>query len=70
MTLQNEREWVSFLGQQGLSKDEADRILSNYHVEDSPIDLWTHLQLLKGAGFNSVEVAWKRSNFAVYVGIK
>ena len=70
MTLQNECEWTSFLTEQGLSKDEVDRILSNYHVEDSPIDLWTHLQLLNRAGFSSVEVVWKRSNFAVYAGVK
>ena len=70
MTLQNECEWTSFLNEQGLSKNEVDRILSNYHVEDSPIDLWTHLQLLNRAGFGSVEVVWKRSNFAVYAGVK
>ncbi len=70
MTLQNEKEWASFLKQQGLSEDEAQRILSNYHIEDSPVDLWTHLQLLKAAGFRSMEVVWKRSNFAVYAGAK
>lgn len=70
MTLQNELEWTSFLQEQGLSKDEVDHILSNYHVEDSPVDLWTHLRLLNRAGFKWVEVVWKRSNFAVYAGIK
>jgi tRNA (cmo5U34)-methyltransferase len=70
MTLQNETEWAVFLRQQGLSENEVDRILSNYHVEDSPIDLWTHLRLLSSAGFKAVEVVWKRSNFAIYAGVK
>jgi tRNA (cmo5U34)-methyltransferase len=70
MTAQNENEWFSLLLQQGLLKEEVERILSNYHVEDSPIDLWTHLGLLKEAGFGAMEIVWKKSNFAVYAGIK
>lgn len=67
---QNENEWRAFLSSQGLDDAEVERILSNYHVEDSPIDLWSHLSLLKEAGFKTVEVVWKKSNFSVYAGIK
>ena len=66
----NENGWRAFLKEQGLETAEVERILSNYHVEDSPLDLPSHLQLLKDAGFTTVDVVWKRSNFAVYVGIK
>jgi SAM-dependent methyltransferase len=70
LTLQNESQWTCFLREQGLSQDERDRILANYHVEDSPIELWAHLRLLKEAGFGAVDVVWKKSNFAIYVGVK
>ncbi|MDO9121358.1 MAG: class I SAM-dependent methyltransferase [Anaerolineaceae bacterium] len=66
----NENGWRTFLKEQGLVDAEVDRILSNYHVEDSPIDCPLHLELLKEAGFSIVDVVWKRSNFAIYVGIK
>jgi len=66
----NENGWRAFLKEQGLKAAEVERILSNYHVEDSPLDLPLHLLLLKQAGFITVDVVWKRHNFAVYVGIK
>ncbi|MBA4385453.1 MAG: hypothetical protein C0410_12015 [Anaerolinea sp.] len=65
----NENGWRTFLKDQGLEVAEVERILSNYHVEDSPLDLPSHLQLLKDVGFTTVDVVWKRSNFAVYVAI-
>lgn len=70
LSLLNESGWRAFLKEQGLEAAEVERILSNYHVEDSPLDLPSHLQLLKEAGFTTGDVVWKRSNFAVYVGIK
>ncbi|MHB8088964.1 MAG: class I SAM-dependent methyltransferase, partial [Anaerolineaceae bacterium] len=66
----NENGWRAFLKEQGLESAEVDRILSNYHVEDSPIDCSLHMTLLKEAGFQVVDVIWKRSNFAAYVGVK
>lgn len=66
----NESGWCAFLTEQGLEPAEVERILSNYHVEDSPLDVPSHLQLLKEAGFATVDVVWKRSNFAVYAGVK
>ncbi len=66
----NEQGWCSFLKEQGLEAAEVERILSNYQVEDSPLDCPSHLRLLKEAGFSTVDVVWKRSNFAVYIGIK
>ncbi len=66
----NEEGWRAFLKEQSLEDAEVERILSNYHVEDSPLDCPSHLTLLKEAGFSTVDVVWKRSNFAVYIGIK
>jgi len=70
LSLLNENGWRAFLKEQGLESAEVERILSNYHVEDSPLDCPSHLKLLIEAGFSTVDVVWKRSNFAVYVGIK
>lgn len=70
LSQRNENGWRNFLKEQGLEAAEVERIFSNYHVEDSPIDLPLHLTLLREAGFSTVDVVWKRSNFAVYAGLK
>ena len=65
----NEGGWRQFLRKR-FPAEEAERILSNYHREDSPISLKRHLSLLTLVGFSSADVLWKRFNFSVYVGIK
>jgi tRNA (cmo5U34)-methyltransferase len=66
----NEAEWAAFLEGQGLEPGQIERILSNYHTEDSPSSLWTHLSLMTEAGFRCADVIWKKANFAVYAAIK
>jgi tRNA (cmo5U34)-methyltransferase len=70
MSDNNEAEWTAFLESQGLEPVQIERILSNYRTEDSPSSLWTHLSLMSDAGFRSVDVIWKKANFAVYAGFK
>jgi tRNA (cmo5U34)-methyltransferase len=70
LSLLNEENWLSFLGDSGFEIGDVEKILSNYHREDSPISLTRHLDLLRTAGFGTVDVVWKRYNFAVYVGVK
>ena len=70
LTQLNEDGWRSNLKEQKFTESDVERVLSNYHVEDSPLDLWSHMRLLKEAGFNTVDVAWKRINFSVYIAIK
>ena len=65
----NEEGWRQFLRKR-FPAEEVERILSNYHREDSPLSLKQHLSLLTLAGFVSADVLWKRFNFGVYVGIK
>ena len=65
----NEGGWRQFLRKR-FPAEEVERILSNYHREDSPLSLKRHLSLLTLAGFSSADVLWKRFNFSVYVGIK
>ncbi len=66
----NEHGWIAFLREQGFGENEITKIMSNYHVEDSPESLRTHMELLVKAGFTGADVIWKKANFAVYAGIK
>ena len=65
----NENEWRTFLDERDFPSEQIDKILSNYHIEDSPLSIPNHLTLLKQAGFSRSDVVWKRANFAVYAGI-
>jgi tRNA (cmo5U34)-methyltransferase len=69
LSLRNEDEWRAYLAGQGFPPAEVDRILSNYHVEDSPESVPVHLSLLREAGCSAADVIWKKANFAVYTGI-
>lgn len=62
--------WTSFLEKQDFQPDDIETIMSNYHTEDSPVSLNKHFELLKAAGFNQVDILWKKYNFGVYVGVK
>lgn len=66
----NEEDWSNFLKDQGFDKDKTDQILNNYYREDSPISMKNHLKLLLEAGFQNVDVVWKKYNFGIYAGIK
>jgi tRNA (cmo5U34)-methyltransferase len=66
----NEKGWSSFLTDQGFTIQEIGKILSNYHTEDTPVSMSTHMRLLSKAGFAHTDVIWKKANFALYVGIK
>jgi tRNA (cmo5U34)-methyltransferase len=68
LSRRNEDEWRAYLAGQGFPAEEVDRILSNYHIEDSPRSVGVHLSLLKEAGFSAADVIWKKANFAVYLG--
>lgn len=66
----NEAEWRYFLTGQGFLSTDVEKILSNYHREDSPLSIPAHIDLLRKAGFTAADVIWKRANFAVYAAIK
>ncbi len=61
--------WRRYLSKT-LSTAEAKGMLSHYRREDSPISLRKHLTLLEKAGFSSMDILWKRFNFAVYMAVK
>ena len=63
LTKLNEEGWRSNMKEQLFSNTEVERTLYNYHQEDSPMDLWSHLKLLRKAGFETIDVIWKHMNF-------
>lgn len=70
LTKLNENGWSDYLKNTGFENVEIEKIFNNYHREDSPISLKSHMELLSKAGFETVDILWKKHNFAVYVGIK
>lgn len=70
LTELNEKGWSDFLNSVGFENEERKKIFNNYHREDSPISLNNHIQLLSEVGFETVDVLWKKYNFAVYIAIK
>jgi|GEM_PF-1066055 len=66
----NESGWVQYLLDRGFKDEDTAKILSNYHAEDSPLSVRKHMNLLIKAGFNYADVAWKKYNFGIYLGIK
>jgi tRNA (cmo5U34)-methyltransferase len=62
----NEEGWRQHLRSASFEEDQIARIFANYRSEDTPISVPQHLVLLAQAGFASVDVLWKKHNFAVY----
>lgn len=62
----NEEGWKHHLRSVSFEQAQIDHIFANYHSEDTPISLSRHLELLRQAGFVSVDVLWKKHNFGVY----
>ena len=69
LTAIDENGWKIYL-QRHLSNKEIKRHFSHYKVEDSPISISKHFELLKSAGFKTIDIVWKMYNFAVYAAIK
>jgi tRNA (cmo5U34)-methyltransferase len=66
----NENGWKAYLREVSFSEEQIAAIFASYYVEDTPISLAQHMLLLRQAGFQSVDVLWKRYNFAVYCAQK
>jgi|GEM_PF-165957 Methylase involved in ubiquinone/menaquinone biosynthesis len=62
--------WKRFM-YKGVSSEEMDNIwIPKYYEEDRPVSLMKHFDILKEAGFNTIDVVWKYYNFAVYMAVK
>lgn len=70
LTELNENAWTDYLNSTGFEDEEIEKIINNYYREDSPISLNNHIHLLSEVGFETVDILWKKLNFAVYIAIK
>lgn len=62
--------WTDFMSG-SVGRDEAEnKWIRKYYREDRPAPLTAHLEMLKNAGFSSVDVVWKYYNYAVYTAGK
>lgn len=64
------RQWRAFMRRQIPDREMEEKWIPKYESEDYPARLMDHLAWLAEAGFSDVDVVWKRSNFAVYGGLK
>ncbi|MCX8129708.1 MAG: class I SAM-dependent methyltransferase [Clostridia bacterium] len=63
-------QWKSFMCK-NVSMDEVDnKWIPTYYEEDRPVSMMDHFEMLKGAGFEVMDVVWKYYNFAVYMALK
>jgi tRNA (cmo5U34)-methyltransferase len=65
----NEDGWRNYL-RGHFDEEKIEQIFANYRSEDSPMSLPEHLSSLDKAGFNQVDILWKRYNFALYCAKK
>lgn len=65
-TIANATEWRDFLDEDG--EIESDKFIYGSYVEDTPISLRNHVQLLNEVGFEQIEIPWQKMIFALYAG--
>lgn len=63
-------QWRAFMHRQIPEQEIEGKWIPKYEAEDHPARLLDHLAWLAEAGFSDIDVVWKRSNFAVYGGLK
>ena len=63
-------QWRAFMRRQIPDPEIEGKWIQKYQAEDHPARLMDHLAWLAEAGFSDIDVVWKRSNFAVYGGLK
>lgn len=63
-------KWVEFMLQNHNQEEVEKTWLAKHREEDFPSPLPSHIQWMKEAGFNDVDVVWKYYMFGVYGGKK
>lgn len=64
------KKWKEFMRKNVMDEEIENKWLPNYYAEDRPIQLISHLDMLKKSGFCCVDVIYKYFNYAVYLGKK
>jgi tRNA (cmo5U34)-methyltransferase len=69
LTALNALGWHRLLSASQTAEQAQEGIVGTYQ-EDSPLSVRQHMQLLSAAGFQAVDVLYKRDIFAIYAGVK
>jgi tRNA (cmo5U34)-methyltransferase len=69
LTALNALGWHRLLAASQTVEQAREGIVSTYQ-EDSPLSVRHHMHLLSAAGFQAVDVLYKRDIFAIYAGVK
>ncbi|HEY9161076.1 MAG TPA: class I SAM-dependent methyltransferase [Desulfomonilia bacterium] len=63
-------KWKEYMSK-SVPMEEIEKAWMPLHFrEDSPISMMKHLEMLKEAGFNTMDIVWKYYNVAVYLAMK
>lgn len=63
-------QWKNYMLKQVQIDEVENKWIPNYYAEDRPSSMADHIEMLKEAGFGTVDIIWKYYNFAVYMAIK
>ncbi len=69
-SLQNRymEKWKEFMYKNIPAAEVDNKWIPAHYEEDRPISLMNHFDMLRQAGFTTIDVVWKYYNFAVYMG--
>lgn len=63
-------QWKKFMCMNVSVEEVKNKWIPMYYDEDRPIAMMEHFEMLKDAGFKTMDVVWKYYNFAVYMATK
>ncbi|WP_162862539.1 class I SAM-dependent methyltransferase [Acetivibrio cellulolyticus] len=63
-------QWKNFMCINVPMDEVESKWIQTYYDEDRPVSMMEHFDMLKDAGFETMDVVWKYYNFAVYMAVK
>lgn len=63
-------QWKSFMSKNVPEDEVKNKWIPTYYEEDRPVSMMDHIEMLKDAGFKTIDIVWKYYNFAVYMAVK
>jgi tRNA (cmo5U34)-methyltransferase len=63
-------QWKKFMCMNVTLDEVEEKWIPTYYEEDRPATMMDHFEMLKDAGFRTMDVIWKYYNFAVYMAVK
>jgi tRNA (cmo5U34)-methyltransferase len=63
-------QWKKFMCMNVTLDEVEEKWIPTYYEEDRPATMMDHFEMLKDAGFRTMDIIWKYYNFAVYMAVK